>query len=246
MSLYQNNHMPLFFTLSPYTLRCRLLWAYLLMGSIFLLHGYVGKAQSQALTANEACRKIAESHGIEAWPKVQEVRFTFSVQLPDRQVERRWRWLPGYQKVTLLADDPADERTYQRSEQLSDMEKKLDAMFINDQYWLLFPFHLVWDTGFEAEWAPEAEAPISGEPMHRLTVQYNAEDGYTPGDAYDLFVDDDFIVREWIYRKGGGEEPSRVTTWEGYEEVMGMKIATEHRAPEGSNFMIQIRELVVH
>ena len=48
------------------------------MGSGFLLYGQVGRTQPQAWIAHEACRKIAESHEIEDWAEVQEVRFTFS------------------------------------------------------------------------------------------------------------------------------------------------------------------------
>ena len=68
--------------------------------------------------------------------------------------------------------------------------------------------------------------------MQKLTIVYANEGGYTPGDAYDFYFEDDFIVREWIYRKSNQEEPSLTTTWEDYVEIGGLKLPQDHKKAE--------------
>jgi len=70
--------------------------------------------------------------------------------------------------------------------------------------------------------------------MQKLTVTYNQEGGYTPGDAYDFYFTDDFKVHEWVFRRGNQEEPSLITTWEDYKEVGGLNLAQMHQNEDGS------------
>lgn len=185
---------------------------------------------------NEA-RKIAEAAGLDAFDEVSRVAFTFNVKLPDREVSRSWDWNIAENTVT-----NGDGVTYDRGA-VEEAKKEIDSAFINDKYWLIFPFHLVWDSGTTITVEPgKMAAPISGELMNQLTVQYS-EGGYTPGDAYDLLYDDDYVVREWIFRKGGAPEPSRITAWEAYEDHKGLQIATDHRGP--GDFRIWFTDITV-
>lgn len=111
-----------------------------------------------------------------------------------------------------------------------------DAGFINDKYWLLYPFQLAWDTGYTYEVEEHVNAPISGTESTKLTIVYNNEDGYTPGDAYDLYLNDQYMIKEWTFRKGNGSE-GRSFTWETEKEYDGILIATEHRNAEGQLFI---------
>ncbi|PIF01661.1 MAG: hypothetical protein CR994_00320 [Maribacter sp.] len=80
--------------------------------------------------------------------------------------------------------------------------------------------------------------------MHKLTIVYGSEDGYTPGDAYDLFFGDDYL-KEWAYRKGNQPKPSLATTWKGYIEKGGLQITQKHNCGEGSNLYstnLQVKE----
>ena len=96
------------------------------------------------------------------------------------------------------------------------------------------PFNLMWDSGnYTYEHTAEATAPISKEPMQKLTIVYANEGGYTPGDAYDFYFKDDYIIREWAYRKSNQEEPNLVSTWEDYVEMQGLQLAKQHNRPEG-------------
>ncbi|MGP1992648.1 hypothetical protein D9V96_012250 [Zobellia laminariae] len=70
--------------------------------------------------------------------------------------------------------------------------------------------------------------------MQKLTVVYKQDGGYTPGDAYDFYFGDDYLIKEWVFRKGNQAEPSMSTTWEDYTDVGGLKVAKMHQNEDGS------------
>ncbi len=179
--------------------------------------------------------KIAHANGMDHWATVEELKFTFNV---DREgnphFERSWIWKPKTNEVTALSAE--DTLTYDRND--TDMDStayKTNGNFVNDKFWLMAPLNIMWDeNSITTEHTAEAEAPISKKMMQKLTVTYGKEGGYTPGDAYDLYFGDDFIVKEWVYRKGNQAEPSMTTTWEDYVEKGGLKIAEMHKNEEGN------------
>ncbi|MEG9327967.1 hypothetical protein V6B16_08465 [Salinimicrobium catena] len=182
----------------------------------------------QELTSVE---KIANANGLENFDKITELQYTFNVKVNDSlRTSRAWTWEPKTHIVTLTTKDSTV--TYNHKTEAAAHEW-VDQRFINDQYWLLFPFHLVWD---DMEWQHEKEAtaPISGETMQRVIVTYPAGAGYTPGDVYEVYFSDDHIIREWVYRSSGSEENPFAATWEEYENFKGLKIATMHRNEDGS------------
>lgn len=175
--------------------------------------------------------KIAAANGLENFDNVQELKYTFNVKVNDSlRTSRAWTWEPKTNRVTLTTKDSTV--TYDHKTEAANHEW-VDQRFINDQYWLLFPFHLVWD---EMEWKHEekAIAPISGEEMQSVTITYPSDIGYTPGDVYEVFFDDNFMIQEWIYRSGGNPENAFPATWEDYKDFGGIKIATRHTSKDGS------------
>lgn len=70
--------------------------------------------------------------------------------------------------------------------------------------------------------------------MQKLTIVYSNEGGYTPGDAYDFYFEDDHIIKEWSYRKANQDDPNLSTTWEAYETMTGLLISKEHHKADGS------------
>ena len=170
--------------------------------------------------------KIANAHGYENWNQIQSLRFTFNFDRDTVHFERSWIWDIKNQEVSQITS--GDTITYNRSAVDSTIAK-VDAGFINDKYWLLAPFNLVWDkSNLTYEHQMDVTAPISKQPMQKLTIVYSSEGGYTPGDAYDFFFDDDYKIREWIFRKSNQAEPSTITTWEDYESVGGLLISKMH------------------
>jgi hypothetical protein len=174
---------------------------------------------------------VAFAHGIEHWNQVEELHFTFNVDRGENHSERSWIWKPKTDDVTLFRN--GDTINYNRKN-LDSISLQADQGFINDKYWLLAPFNLVWDEGTAFSQKDSATAPISNKTMQQLTITYGEEGGYTPGDAYDFFFENDFMIKEWIFRKGNDTIPTMITTWEEYKDFDGIKIATMHQNPEGT------------
>lgn len=186
--------------------------------------------ESQPDTKLTILEKIANAHGYENWKSVSSIKFTFNVDRDSSHFERTWLWQTGSNDVTMMTSQ--DTTIYNRKSIDSAMTS-IDGGFVNDKFWLLAPFQLVWDQhNFTYEHIEDAEAPISKTPMHKLTTVYANEGGYTPGDAYDYYFGDDFIIKEWAYRKGNQAEPNLVTTWEDYKDLNGLRIGIMHKRPE--------------
>ena len=109
---------------------------------------------------------------------------------------------------------------------------------------MLVPFQLVWDEGTSISEPVKDLAPISKKELSKITITYSNDVGYTPGDAYDIYVDEDYIIREWVFRKGNTEEPSMTTTFENYEDYNGIKIAKDHKMAE-SNFNLYFSNIKI-
>ena len=62
-----------------------------------------------------------------------------------------------------------------------------------------------------------------------ITVLYGKEGGYTPGDAYDIYYDENYMIKEWVFRKGNAVEPSLTNTFENYKDFNGNNIAIDHK-----------------
>ncbi len=194
--------------------------------------GYAGD-----LHALSARQEVADTYGLQNFHQVEKLRYTFNVKLPDKTVSRSWVWEPAVDRVTFQgAAAQGGTVTYLRSEigQANEELKKVDAWFINDNYWLLFPFRMAWDPTATAELSDGKQSlPIGTGQARRIVVTYPPTGGYTPGDVYELFVDDDGRVMQWIYRKGGAPEPSRITTWEDHRSVGPILIALDHKGADG-------------
>ncbi len=186
--------------------------------------------------------KIAHAHGFEHWDSVRSITFTFNVDRDTTHFERTWIWKPKTNEVTAIS--MSDTLTYNRKS-MDSIAFKTNAGFINDRYWVLAPFNLVWDSqNYEFEHAINQTAPISGENMQKLTIVYANEGGYTPGDAYDFYFGDDFVIREWVFRKANQKEASMTTTWEKYVDIEGLKLPQDHRKAD-EDFSLNFTNLSV-
>jgi hypothetical protein len=189
----------------------------------------IGCSNNKTTTQGEQLsdiEQIAGAYGIENFNKLKKLQYTFNVQRDTAViVSRTWIWNKISGDITSINNQ--DTIVY-RQDTLNDELKKVDHGFINDKYWLLFPLQLVWDTNMTYTNEGLQNAPISGDPLTKLTIQYGHDGGYTPGDAYDLYLDENWLIREWEFRKGGKEAPGSAITWEDYKDFNGLKIATNH------------------
>lgn len=176
--------------------------------------------------------KVAYANGFENWKNVEELKFTFNVDRDTSHFERSWIWKPKSNEVTAISAE--DTLVYNRKD-MDSIAYKTNGGFINDKYWLMAPINILWDKASStAVHSTEVEAPLSKKTMQKLTVTYDNEGGYTPGDAYDFYFGDDFMVREWVFRRGNQPEPSNITTWEDYMEAGGLQLAKMHQNEDGS------------
>lgn len=186
--------------------------------------------------------KVANAHGFQNWKNVSEIKFTFNVDRDTTHFERDWTWNPKTNDITATSSKGTVSYNW------ADMDStayKINAGFINDKFWLLAPFQLIWDSdNLTHEHSKNAEAPISRQPMQKLTIVYGSEGGYTPGDAYDFYFKDDYLIKEWVFRKSNQPEPSMTTTFEDHKELNGLNIATMHKMSEG-NFKLYFTRVEV-
>lgn len=199
----------------------------------FIASGYA--AQQASISPRD---RLADAYGIQKFDTVEELRYTFNVKLPDRTISRSWSWEPKKDRVTFKGTaEQGGTVAYNRSDlakQPTEELKKIDASFVNDNYWLIFPLRLFWDQSAKvtAYQAP-VKLPIGTGQATRLVVKYPDNEGYTPGDVYELFIDKSNRMVQWIYRKGGDPKPTRITTWEDYKKVGPLTLALDHNSPDG-------------
>ncbi len=187
--------------------------------------------------------RIAEAHGFSHWDQVAHLRFTFNVNLGDRSIVRHWDWDVKTTRVTLRRGADGEPITFNHDAIGPDSPEafvKAHHQFINDTYWLLFPFQLVWsnpqvvDEGMAAFPIPDVQRRAQG---RKVVVTFPSEGGYTPGDAYELYLNPDELIEQWVFRRGGGEN-GRPATFEDHCSLGPIILSTLHRGPEGSGFKL--------
>ena len=184
--------------------------------------------------------KVAYAYGIDQWVNVKQVDFSFVVNPGEQEFVRRWSWQPKLKLISLIKED--DTLTYNRND-IKEELVQTDKGFVNDSFWLLFPFHLVWDD-VEIETFEDQTSPILKQSSTKLNVIYPAEGGYTPGDRYEVYVNDTYHILEWTYHRGGGEEVSLGNTFEKQQTFSGITIDMEHANPE-TGFQLNFRDVVI-
>lgn len=204
---------------------------------IFLLSQFIFAQKSNTVINN-----IAKANGLESWDSVEQIQFTFNMDWKGKNTTKRlWTWKPKTNDITLKENEKTI--SYNQSK-LDSLSLAADKKFINDKFWLVFPFQLVWDEGTTVTLKGKASSPIHNTNLNELTIVYDNEKGYTPGDAYDVFYDDNYAIKEWIFRKGNQEKPSLVMTFDAPEAYKGITVYKEHITKEGS-FRLYFTEISV-
>ena len=199
--------------------------------------------------------QIAKAYGLDSFGQIEAIRYTWSGEVPGVfKVSRTWEWNPKANTVSYEGKDKdgkAVKVTYPRS-QLSNqpeaVQKQIEPGFVNDNYWLLFPFHAYWDSSATITDQGMKRLPIGGGSARLVSVKYPAEaGGYTPGDTWDLYVGKDNRVEQFVYHRGGPTKPSVVTaTWTGYKKAGPLLISTEHKGTaDGKLFHLTISDVSV-
>jgi hypothetical protein len=201
---------------------------------LLLLGVLVLAATSWAQKRPPISEQIAKTYGLDSFSQIERIRYTFNAE-GALKLSRTWVWEPKADQVSYEGKDKAGKPvklTYLRSQLSSQpaiVKDEIDPAFINDQYWLIFPFHLSWDSSAKVEETGMHKLPLGKGSAPRVVVTYPSEGGYTPGDVWELFVGTDNRIQQWAYHRGGDAKPSAVATWEDYRKAGPLLVSLDHR-----------------
>src|SRR5258708_12276725 len=163
---------------------------------LYLIFGVlVLAATSSAQTLPPIAEQTAKAYGLDAFGQVEAIRFTFNADLPGGvKSSRTWEWHPKTDTVSYEAKDKEGKpvkAAYQRSQlgsQSDAVKNDIDPSFINDQYWLLLPLHLVWDGGATMTADGMQKLPLGNASAERVVMKYPSEGRYAPADTWEFYV----------------------------------------------------------
>jgi hypothetical protein len=102
--------------------------------------------------AKTNAEQIAKAYGLDSFGQIEAIRYTWNAQFPGVNLSRSWVWEPKTNQVSYEGKDKDGKpvkATYLRSQldsQPVNVKSEIDPAFVNDNYWLLFPFHAYWDS----------------------------------------------------------------------------------------------------
>ena len=193
-------------------------------------------ATSWAQTRPPIAEQIPKTYGLDSFEKIEAIRYTFNAQFPGVNVSRSWVWQPKTGQVSYEGKDKDGKPvkvSYVRSRldgEPANVKDEIDPAFLNDEYNLLFPLHVYWDSTADVQDMGMQKLPLGKGSAKRVVVKYPSEGGYTPGDTWELYVGSDNRVEEFTYHRGGPNKPSVViATWTGYKKAGPLLISTDRR-----------------
>jgi hypothetical protein len=193
-------------------------------------------ATSWAQTRPPIAEQIAKTYGLDSFDKIEAIRYTFNAELPGVNLSRSWVWQPKSGQISYEGKDKDGKPvkvTYVQSQldgEPANVRDEIDPDFLNDQYNLLFPLHVYWDSSADVQDMGRQKLPLGQGSAKRVVVKYPSEGGYTPGDTWELYVGSDNRVEEFAYHRGGAKKPSVVmATWTGYKKAGPLLISTDRR-----------------
>jgi len=197
--------------------------------------------------------QIAKAYGLDSFGQIEAIRYTWNAQFTGVNVSHSWVWEPKTNKVSYEGKDKDGKPikvSYVRSDlnsQPDDVKSQVDPAFVNDNYWLLFPFHAYWDRSATVTDQGMQPLPLGKGSAALVTVKYPNDGGYTPGDTWDLYVGEDNRVEQFVYHRGGTKKPSVViATWEDYKKAGPLLVSTNHQGTaDGNPLRIFISDLSI-
>ena len=211
-------------------------------------------ATSWAQTRPPILEQISKTYGLDSWDKIEAIRYTWNGEIPGLfKVAHVWEWEPKTGKVSYEGKDKDGKPvkvTYMRSQLSSQpdaVKNEVEPAFVNDNYWLLFPFHAYWDASATVTDQGMKKLPVGTGSARLVSVKYPAEGGYTPGDTWELYVGKDNRVQALKYIRGGPKKPSLVIApWAGYKKAGPLLISTQHHGTaDGKPLIITLSDVAV-
>jgi hypothetical protein len=206
-------------------------------------------AKASAISAEQ----LARTYGLDSFDQIEAIHYTWNAQFPGVNISRSWVWEPHKDQVSYEGKDKDGKpvkATYIRSQlnsQPANVKDEIDPAFVNDNYWVLFPFHAYWDKSAAVTDQGTKQLPLGNGSAQLVVVKYPSEGGYTPGDAWDLYLGKDNRVEQMVYHRGGPKKPSLVSvTWEAYKKAGPLLVSTDHNgSADGNTVRIFISDVAV-
>jgi len=195
----------------------------------------------------ELAQRVADAMGVDAWRKLGRLSFTWK-HLPSGRV-RSYEWRPREGDVQVRVGTPEDGQSSAHvssgalpaGASASDVE--MHKAWVNDVYWLALPL-MALDDGSEIRAVSEAEVP--GFPalgkLRALEYRYPADEGYTGGDRYVVYIGADDLPAAWAFHKDGAKEPTLVTTRAPRRLANGISFPVRFDKADGTT-LIEIADL---
>jgi hypothetical protein len=212
-------------------------------------------ANSWAQQRDPIIENIAKAYGLDSYDNIEAIRYTWNVEIPGLfKAAHKWEWEPKTGKITFETtgkDGKPVKVTYDSSQlnsQPDQVKNEVEPAFVNDNYWLLFPFHAYWDKSATVTNQGTKKLPTGTGSATLVSVKYPTEaGGYTPGDTWDLYVGKNYRVEYLAFQHGGDKKPSRVNaTWAAYKKAGPLLVSTEHRGTaDGKPFHLWITNVSV-
>ena len=194
-------------------------------------------ATSWAQTRPPIAEQIAKAYGLDSYGKIDAIRFTFNIEAKGFKLSNSWVWQVKTGQVSFAGkgkDGKPVKVTYNRSlldAEPAEVRDQIEPAFVNDEYNLLFPLHVVWDTNADVQDQGMQKLPLGKGSARKVVVKYPSEGGYTPGDTWDLYVGPHNRIAEFAYHRGAPTPPPSlvILKWEGYKKAGPLLISTDRR-----------------
>lgn len=214
-----------------------------------LIFGATARAQTQPAIA----KQIAKTYGLDSFGQIEALRYTWNLEAPGLNLSRSWVWHPKTDEVSYEGKDKSGNAvkvTYLRSEvdsQPANVREKIDPAFVNDQYTLLFPLHVYWDSWADLHDAGIQKLPQGEGSARQVVVKYPSEGGYTPGDTWELYIGSDKRVQQFAYHRGGAGNPKLILlALEGYKKAGPLLVSTNlHGLADGNPARVSYSDVAV-
>ncbi|MEM6899781.1 MAG: hypothetical protein AAF583_08430 [Pseudomonadota bacterium] len=187
---------------------------------------------------------LANAHGLSDWNNVETLQFTFYVA-KEPPVSRTWLWDLSKDHVTRTIDGESHTIQLQNIEAGNKADTDVHKQFINDTFWLLFPFSIAWSSP-EVTDHGEVTIKLGGETteLRKLTALWPSDVGYTPGDAYDIFVDEEQTILAWNFRKANRKK-GRFFEWKDPKDLGPIRVYESYYREGETTPMIQMKDLKI-
>jgi hypothetical protein len=180
--------------------------------------------------------QIAKTYGLDSFGQIEAIRYAFNAQRPGVDVSHSWVWQPKTDQVSYEGKDKDGNPvkvTYvetQLNGESALVKDEIEPAFVNDNYWLLLPLHVYWDSSTAVEDMGMQKLPLGNGSAKRVAVKYPSEGGFSPGDTWELYIGSDNRIEELVYHRGGPKKPSVViASWADHRKAGPLLISTDHR-----------------